>query len=67
MVLSELLDTLILSGLTQHKYGEQDDQGNYKHLDALIVLINAGLVDLHKKFVINKEEVRFMASSNINR
>ena len=67
MVLSELLDTLILSGLTQHKYGEQDDKGNYKHLDALIVLINAGLVDLHKKFVINKEEVRFMASANINR
>lgn len=67
MVLSELLDTLILSGLTQHKYGEQDDQGNYKHLDALIVLVNAGLVDLHKKFVINKEEVRFMASANINR
>ena len=67
MILSELLDTLILSGLTQHKYGEQDDQGNYKHLDALIVLINAGLVDLHKKFVINKEEVRFMASANINR
>ena len=68
MKLTELIDTLTMGYLSNHVMGNiSETTGLPIHLAKFIPMVNAGLMDLHKKFVIRKEEVRIMCSASINR